>query len=75
MNKNYKAQTIQLTMSWKKQNTKMHQETENNEGVGEDNWKIIITRWAEWNAEKIEKNLGVGKIAENNNCNDVLSEM
>lgn len=34
MNKNYKAQTIQLTMSWKKQNTKMHQETENNEGVG-----------------------------------------
>ena len=48
MNKNYKAQTIQLAMS-KKQNTKMHQETENNKGVG--------------------------KITENNNCNDVLSEM
>ena len=45
----YKAQTIQLIMSWQKQNTMMHKETENNEGVRE--------------------------ITENNNCNNVLSEM
>jgi hypothetical protein len=45
----YKAQTIQLIMSWQKQNTMMHKETENNEGVRE--------------------------ITENNNRNNVLSEM
>ena len=73
MNKNYKAQTIQLAMS-KRQNTKMHPETENNKGVGK------ITENNNHNDELSEmqrkqRNVGVGKIAENNNCNDVLSEM